>query len=278
MKTIALLPVITYPEPNPEMVVPRAVAMAAALGAQLHALAINVEIRNISNALSRRLVDVPKMTREAEALCRDRGEAFLAKVVLEAKRAGVDLTTDAVASNAPLLNDTAAIQARYYDLVLCAWEANNPTSRTTAQAIIFGSGRPTILLPEVEPVTKLHSVAIAWDGSRVAARAVADAHQVLRRASKITVLTVTGEKSLQETDAARRLAQGLNLRGLSAEAMPFVSEDCPVEVSLQERAIEIGADLMIMGAFGHTRLRDFVLGGATKGILSDVRLPIMLSH
>ncbi|TIL32368.1 universal stress protein [Mesorhizobium sp.] len=278
MKTIALLPVITYPEPNPEMVVPRAVAMAAALGAQLHALAINVEIRNISNALSRRLVDVPKMTREAEALCRDRGEAFLAKVVLEAKRAGVDTTTGAVASNAPLLNDTAAIQARYYDLVLCAWEANNPTSRTTAQAIIFGSGRPTILLPEVEPVKKLHSVAIAWDGSRVAARAVADAHQVLRRASKITVLTVTGEKSLQETDAAQSLAQGLNLRGLSAEAMPFVSEDCPVEVSLQERAIEIGADLMIMGAFGHTRLRDFVLGGATKGILSDVRLPIMLSH
>ncbi|RWO29304.1 MAG: universal stress protein [Mesorhizobium sp.] len=278
MKTIALLPVITYPEPNPEMVVPRAVAMAAALGAQLHALAINVEIRNISNALSRRLVDVPKMTREAEALCRDRGEAFLAKVVLEAKRAGVDSTTDAVTSNAPLLNDTAAIHARYYDLVLCAWEENNPTSRTTAQAIIFGSGRPTILLPEVEPVTKLHSVAIAWDGSRVAARAVADAHQVLRRASKITVLTVTGEKSLQETDAAQRLTQGLNLRGLSAEAMPFVSEDCPVEVSLQERAIEIGADLMIMGAFGHTRLRDFVLGGATKGILLDVRLPIMLSH
>ncbi|RWO03626.1 MAG: universal stress protein [Mesorhizobium sp.] len=278
MKTIALLPVITYPEPNPEMVVPKAVAMAAALGAQLHALAINVEIRNISNALSRRLVDVPKMTREAEALCRDRGEAFLAKVVLEAKRAGVDSTTGAVASNAPLLNDTAATQARYYDLVLCAWEAKNPTSRTTAQAIIFGSGRPTILLPEVEPVTKLHSVAIAWDGSRVAARAVADAHQVLRRASKITVLTVTGEKSLQETDAAQCLAQGLNLRGLSAETMPFVSEDCPVEVSLQERAIEIGADLMIMGAFGHTRLRDFVLGGATKGILSDVRLPIMLSH
>jgi nucleotide-binding universal stress UspA family protein len=278
VKTIALLPVITYPEPNPEMVVPRAVAMAAALGAQLHALAINVEIRNISNALSRRLVDVPKMTREAEALCRDRGEAFLAKVVLEAKRAGVDSTTDAVASNAPLLNDTAAIEARYHDFVLCAWEANNSTTRRTAQAIVFGSGRPTILLPEVEPARKLDKVAIAWDGSRVAARAVADAHHVLRRASKITVLTVTGEKSLQETDAAQRLTQGLNLRGLSAEAMPFVSEDCPVEVSLQERAIEIGADLMIMGAFGHTRLRDFVLGGATKGILSDVRLPIMLSH
>ena len=278
MKTIALLPVITYPEPNPEMVVPRAVAMAAALGAQLHALAINVEIRSISNALSRKMVDVPKMTQEAEALCRERGEAFLAKVVEEAKRAGVDTTTGAVASNAPLLNDTAAIQARYHDFVLCAWEANNPTSRKTAQAIIFGSGRPTILLPEVEPARKLDKVAIAWDGSRVAARAVADAHHVLRRASKITVLTVTGEKSLEETDAAALLVQGLNARGLSAEALTFGAEDRPIEVSLQERALEIGADLMVMGAFGHSKLRDFVLGGATKGILSDVRLPILLSH
>ena len=278
MKTIALLPILTYPEPNIEMIVPRAVAMAAAVGAQLHALAINVEIRSISNALSRKLVDVPKMTQEAEALCRERGDAFLAKVVEEAKRAGVDSTTGAVASNAPLLNDTAVIEARYHDFVLCAWEANNSTSRRTAQAIVFGSGRPTILLPEVEPARKLDKVAIAWDGSRVAARAVADAHHVLRRASKITVLTVTGEKSLQETDAAERLAQGLHARGLSAEAMSFVSEDCPVEVSLQERALEIGADLMVMGAFGHTRLRDFVLGGVTKGILSDVRLPILLSH
>ena len=278
MKTIALLPIITYPEPNPEGVVPRTVAMAAALGAQLHAMAINVEIRSISNALSRKMIDVPKMTQEAEALCRERGEAFLAKVLEEAKRAGVDTTTGAVASNAPLLNETAALQARYHDFVLWAWEANNSTNRKAAQAIVFGSGRPTILLPEAEPARNLDKVAIAWDGSRVAARAVADAHHVLRRASKITVLTVTGEKSLQETDAARRLAQGLCERGLSAEAMAFGTEDCPVEISLQKRALEIGADLMVMGAFGHTRLRDFVLGGATKGILTDVRLPILLSH
>jgi nucleotide-binding universal stress UspA family protein len=278
VKTIALLPVITYPEPNPETSVPGAVAMAAALGAQLHALAINVEIRSVSNALSRSLIDVPKMTREAEALCRDRGEAFLAKVVEEGNRAGVDITTGTVASNAPLLNDTAAIQARYHDFVLCGWESHNPTSRMTAETIIFGSGRPTILLGEGKPTRKLDNVAIAWDGSRVAARAVADAHHVLRRASKITVLTVTGEKSLEQMDAAALLVQGLHARGLSAGALTFEAEDRPIEVSLQERALEIGADLMVMGAFGHSRLRDFVLGGATKGILSDLRLPVLLSH
>jgi nucleotide-binding universal stress UspA family protein len=278
MKTIALLPVITYPEPNLEGVAPRAVAMAAALGAQLHALAINVEIRSISNALSRSLVDVDKMTLEAEALCRDRGEAFLAKVVEEAKRVSVDVITGAVSSNAPLLADTAAIQGRYHDFVICGWEANDPTCRMTAEAIIFGSGRPTILLPDVKPARKLDNVTIAWDGSRVAARAVADAHQVLHHASTITVLTVTDEKPLEQMDAAALLVHGLNARGLSAKALTFEADDRPIEVSLQERALEIGAELMIMGAFGHSRLRDFVLGGATKGILSNVRLPILLSH
>ena len=278
MKTTALLPVITYPEPDPEVIVPRAVAMAAALGAQLHALAINVEIRSISNALSQRLLDVPKLTQEAEALCRARGEAFLAKVVEEGVRAGVEITTGAVASHAPLLNDTAAVQARYHDFVLCGWEAHNPTSRMTAETIIFGSGRPTILLPEVELAKKLDNVAIAWDGSRVAARAVADARQLLHRASTITVLTATGEKPLEEMDAAALLVQGLHARGLPAKARTFEAEDRPIEASLQEHALESGADLMIMGAFGHSKLRDFVLGGATKGILSDVRLPILLSN
>lgn len=278
MKTTALLPVITYPEPDAEVIIPRAVSMAAALGAQLHALAINVEIRSISNALSHKLLDVPKMTRDAEALCRERGEAFLAKIVEEAKRAGVDATTGAIVSNAPALNDTAATQARYHDFVLCGWQANNPVSRKTAETIIFGSGRPTILLPEVEPARKLHNVAIAWDGSRVAARAVADARQVLRRASTITVLTVTGDKPLEQMDTAALLVQALNARGLSAGALTFEAEDRPIDVSLQQRALEIGADLMVMGAFGHSKLRDFVLGGATKGLLSDVRLPILLSH
>jgi nucleotide-binding universal stress UspA family protein len=277
MKTTALLPVITYPETSPDAAIPRILAMAAALGAKLHALALNVEVRSISNALSRKLVDVSKMTREAEAQCRDRGEAFLAKVVEGAKQAGVDITTGAVASNATLLNDTAAIEARYHDFVLCAW-ANNPTARLAAEAITFGSGRPTILLPEADPLRELRNVAIAWDGSRVAARAVADAHEVLRGASRITVFTVMDEKPLPEANTAERLARGLNARGLSAEAMLLSPGDGPIEVLLQERALEIGADLMVMGAFGHTRLRDLVLGGATKGILRDVRLPILLSH
>jgi nucleotide-binding universal stress UspA family protein len=252
--------------------------MAAVLDVQLHALAINVAIPPVSSALSHVLLNVPAMIRQAESASRDRGRAMLAKVEEEASKISLDVATETIETTGALLGDTAAIEARYYDIVLCGCQAGNPTSRMTAESVIFGSGRPTILLPELDPVGKLDHVAVAWDGSRVAARAVADAHHVLARASRITVLTVTDEKPLQEEDAAERLAQGLTSRGLPARAMPFAAEDCPIDVSLQERAVELGADLMIMGAFGHTRVRDFVLGGATKGVLSDLKLPILLSH
>ena len=97
------------------------------------------------------------------------------------------------------------------------WEAGNPTSRASSEAVIFRAGRPAILLPGVTAVGTMDHVAIAWDGSRVAARAMADATPFLERASKISVLTVVDEKPLKKGDGAERLAAGLKKRGLVAE-------------------------------------------------------------
>jgi nucleotide-binding universal stress UspA family protein len=148
----------------------------------------------------------------------------------------------------------------------------------TAEAVVFGSGRPTILVPELAQPRPFDHVAIAWDGSRVAARAVADAAPLLQRATKISVLTVVGEKPLPEKDPGARLAGSLQKRGLSAEAVEIGAEDCPISTTLQQRAIELGAALLVMGGYGHSRVRDFVLGGATEGVLSDLEIPVLLSH
>jgi nucleotide-binding universal stress UspA family protein len=148
----------------------------------------------------------------------------------------------------------------------------------TAEAVVFGSGRPTILVPELAQPGPVDHVAIAWDGSRVAARAVADAAPMLQRAAKISVLTVVGEKPLSEKDPGVRLAASLQKRGLSAEAMEIGAEDNPISSTLQQRAIELGAALLVMGGYGHSRVRDFVLGGATEGVLGDLEMPVLLSH
>ena len=165
----------------------------------------------------------------------------------------------------PLFGEAAAAEARYFDIALLGWEAGNPTSRASSEAVIFGAGRPAVLLPELIAIGSIDHVAIAWDGSRVAARAMADATPFLERASKISVLTVVDEKPLKEGAGGERLAIGLKKRGLVAEWISIRAEDCPIGVSLQEHAIERGAKLLVMGGYGHSRVRDFVLGGATQG-------------
>jgi len=92
------------------------------------------------------------------------------------------------------------------------------------------------------------------------------------------VLTVIGEKRLADDKAGARLAAGLRERGFVAEDLTIDAEDCPVAVTLQEHAIAHGADLLVMGGYGHSRIRDFVLGGATQGTLDDLRLPVLMSH
>ena len=101
---------------------------------------------------------------------------------------------------------------------------------------------------------------------------------LLRRMGRITVLTVVDEKPLREINAAERLAGGLAKRGLNASAVPIRSQARPTAEVLQERALECGAGIMVMGAFGHSRLREFILGGVTDGVLGDARLPLLLSH
>lgn len=274
----ALLPLVTYPEANSDAVAANAIAMAAILNARLHALAINADMPQVSNAMSRLLLNVPEMIRQVEAMGRERATHLLGEIEKEAAARGVELTTNQIAPNVAQLAETAARHARYFDYVLCGWEAGNATSAATAEAVVFGSGRPAILLPELAPLSGLDHVAIAWDGSRVAARAVADARPLLAHAERVSVLTVLGEKPLQETDAAERLALGLERRGVPAKAVPVSYRGTGIAALLQEEAAQIGAGLLVMGAFGHSRTRDFVLGGATQGILSDLRLPVLLSH
>ena len=278
MNRQAFLPLVTYPDPISDAVAATAVAMAKQLDADLHALALNVDIPPVSNALSRFLLNMPEMIRQTEATSKKRGGEVLAIVTEQAKRVGIEVTTNSIAAAPAFLGDVAASHARYFDFALVGWEANNQTSRMTAEAVIFGSGRPTILIPELLKPGSIDHIAIAWDGSRVAARAVADAGWFLQRTTRVSVLTVVDEKPLPEKDAGEHLAGNLRKHGLSAEALAIQAEDRDISATLQDHAIERGAALLVMGGYGHSRVRDFVLGGATEGVLGDLRLPVLLSH
>lgn len=145
MQRQALLPLVTYPEPNSDATVAKSGRYGRSPQCRASCSRRQVDIPPVSNALSRLLLDVPEMIRQAEGLSRQRGEQLLKKVEEEAAKAGVEATTNAIMPKVALLGDAAAVHARYYDFVLCGWEASNHTSWATAEAVIFCSGRPTIL-------------------------------------------------------------------------------------------------------------------------------------
>ena len=278
MKLQAFLPLATYPDENSDAIAANASAIAANLGADLHALALTATIPRVSSVLSPVLMNVPEMIQQAEALSKERSARLLREVAKEAATRGVNATTKEAASPLTSVGEIAAVHARYFDLSLVGWEAGRSTSRMVAEGLIFGSGRPVVLLPELSQVGSVSHVGIAWDGSRVAARAVADARPFLLGASRISIFTVIDEKPLAGQDVGQRLVESLKEHGLSAEAVPLRVEDCPIAETLQQRAIQQGCHLLVMGGYGHSRVRDFVLGGATEGILSDLLMPILLSH
>ena len=278
MKLVATLCLATYPDANSPAIAANSVAVVKQLDATLHAIAINVDIPDVSNALSRYLLDLPSKIREVEATSRNYGKTLLEAVAKEASQGAVALTTQEIAAAPALMGDVAANQCRYFDLCLVGLAADNPAARMTAEAILFGAGRPTLLLPDATDVGVLEHVVIAWDGSRVAARAVADARPFLERASRVTIVSATDEKPLPGKDIGERLAEGLRMRGLTVDAASIQAGDRSIGVALQEHALEIGGKLLVMGGYGHSRVRDFVLGGATEGVLADLRLPVLLSH
>lgn len=96
--------------------------------------------------------------------------------------------------------------------------------------------------------------------------------------ARVTVLTIQDEKQLERGDIASALASSLQLRGLDAQAKSVLLNGRPIAEALQASAAEAGADLLVMGGFGHSRIRDFILGGATKGVFRDLRMPVLLSH
>lgn len=277
MKLQTFLPLVTYTDPNSEMVAANAVNVAALLGADLNVLAVNVAVPQVSTALSRFLLDVPDMIRQAEATSRSHGEQLIEAVKAAAGPAQVTVRTETKAETPPLLGATAAIAARYYDIALVGWESDNQTAQNTAESLVFGAGRPVTLLPPEIDIAAFDHVAIAWDGSRVAARAVADARPFLARASRVSVLSVVDEKPLTTGDG-EQLAASLRHAGIEAEAVMLNGGRKAIATTLQEAAAERGCGLLVMGGYGHSRIRDFVMGGATEGVLRALTMPVMLSH
>ena len=274
MKQHIFVPLLTYPDATSDVMIANAIALARHVQATLTVCAVEITVPDVSNALSSLIIDAAQMAREAGALSRKRASVLTQKAVDEARAACVDLRTRKIKVEEPFVVEALAEASRAYDLVLLELAG---LSRPIVEAVLFGSGRPLILYPPAPFGGRIDHVAIAWDGSRAAARAAHDASIFLERASKVYLLTVIDEKPVTY-ETGDYLVENLLKSGVVAEAVQVRAHGEPVGEVLQNKAFELRADLLVMGGFGHSRLREFVLGGATRAVLTSITLPILLSH
>ena len=148
-----------------------------------------------------------------------------------------------------------------------------------AELALFESGRPVIIVPYIQKAPlKLDNVMVCWDGSRAAARAIADSMPLLAKARRVEVVIVTNERGKQDEIEGADIGAHLARHGLNVDVKRTALGDIDVADVLLSHAADAGSDFIVMGGYGHSRLREFVLGGVTRSIFRSMTAPVLMSH
>jgi len=197
------------------------------------------------------------------------------------RRAGISGESRLVGASVAGAADLFASMARRFDLAIVGQGEPDKVApeELIAETALFESGRPVIVVPYIQKdVLKLDNVLVCWDGSRSAARATADAMPLLERAKAVEVAIVTGERGKSDEIAGADIGQHLARHGLKVDVKRIVATESDVANTILSHAADSSADILVMGGYGHSRLREFVLGGVTRGILSAMTVPALMSH
>jgi nucleotide-binding universal stress UspA family protein len=205
----------------------------------------------------------------------------IARFESAAKAAGISAETrtlDASIAGAP---DLFGRITRRFDLAVVgqARREQGASEELMIEGALFGSGRPLIVVPHAHKQgLKLDRIIICWDGSRPAARAIADSLPFLERAKSIDIVVVTGERDKSGEITGTNMRRHLGRHGLEVEIKHLTGGGVGVQNAILARAADNGTNFLIMGGYGHSRLREFILGGVTRSILSAMTVPVLMSH
>ncbi len=185
---------------------------------------------------------------------------------------------------AAAIGDVAARHARYADLALVGQPAEGDfelVMRKTFEGVLLESGRPLVVLPQGWDKGSFgKTIALAWSPQREAARAVSDAMPLIAGAAAVHVVVVdpnVGETAHGEEPGAD-LAATLSRQGVAVTVDQVPSAGQSVAECIHAHAVDRGADLIVMGGYGHWRLREALFGGVTRDMLKAARIPLMMSH
>ena len=175
---------------------------------------------------------------------------------------------------------TLTQMSRLYDLNIVAQPDRSNPSQTDflPEAVLFGSGRPLLMVPYItQAPIKTDRVLICWDGGVPATRAVHDAMPFLRKAKTTDIIAVNEKEDASEASSAALIAH-LARRDLAATPYRITADTPNIHNAILSLAADNNSDLLVMGGYGHSRLREFILGGTTRGMFESLTVPALISH
>lgn len=174
---------------------------------------------------------------------------------------------------------TLAAEVRLSDLFVGTRPYGDPAkAEAIEEAVLLRSGRPCIFLPpQTRTPPKFDSILVGWKNTREAARAVSDALPLLQKAGRVDVIKVAEEPSPPASAPGVDIGRYLSRHGVNVEIRTAASDPDAGSALLRE-AEASAADLIVIGGYGHSRLREWVLGGATRELLSNAPVPVFISH
>ncbi len=273
-----LLTLTSYPKPTPVSMVDDAVSIAAALGVHLAAISCEVRLEAPGSFLARTIIDIPGIVAHETAKSRENAEDLLAAFEAAAAKSGVTHETILEKCATHRTPTLLAGYARLRDLTMMP--VPESYDLWDAEEIVFESGRPTLILP-ASPRScpfRLDTVGVAWDFSRTATRAVSDALPLLEKAKKVRVVIVTNEKSFDSKHSPQELATNLARHDIDVVLDEVDAEGRPIGEVLEAYVLSHEIDLLVMGAYGQSRWREVMLGGATRSLLSKPPVPVFFSR
>lgn len=215
---------------------------------------------------------------------RTRAERVRAAFDEAMQRSGCQAEWQLVESPSPLIADPVVERALESDLIIASQtdrESEAGVELDFSQRLLMETGRPVLLVPRSGAFGHCGRVAvIGWNGTREAARAAFDAVPLITDAEAVHVTWVNAQQDRDQAGPipGAELARALSRHGVHADVEDLPTSALTAGEALLTRAFDVGADLMVVGAYGHTRLREFVFGGATRLVLNRMTVPVLMSH
>jgi nucleotide-binding universal stress UspA family protein len=240
-------------------------ALAGATNSQLHA--------NLPQMLQRIAQEENERSQHCKAAFADACKRL--SVMISDDPAKADGVSACLTEMTTLLNETLH-EARFHDLVVLARTPELSSERI--HSLVAQAGRPILIAPS-KPVQVIgQTVVVAWKDGPEAARALGAALPVLLRAKRVIILSVSEDSAGDDTDrvSADGVAKTLKWHGIAAEVQMSYAPSVSASAKILEIAYGQDADLLVMGAYGHSRMREFVFGGVTRDILADCAIPVLM--